>query len=143
MQQLYDLEYAVKELGYDACVSHYDDDMAQQLAAEKGLSEYTLLVNGGRYQDVPQIHFHLFEGKSKDGMMWGQERYEPPLPDAEISEHLTAIAYAHPRPNREFHYVIPTTQEGFDLAGLQTGVEGCQEALLHMLSLGQLMVVLI
>ena len=27
-------EYAVKELGYDACVSHYDDDMADQLAAQ-------------------------------------------------------------------------------------------------------------
>ncbi len=26
-------EYAVKELGYDACISHYDDDMDEQLAA--------------------------------------------------------------------------------------------------------------
>ena len=25
-------QYAVEQLGYDACVSHYDDDMAQQLA---------------------------------------------------------------------------------------------------------------
>ena len=72
--------------------------------------------------------------------MWGQEPYDQPLPNSDISQYLTAIAYAHPRPNREFHYIVSTTQERFDLPGLQTEVEGTQEALLQMLSLAQQLV---
>ncbi len=35
--------------------------VAQQLVEQLGLAEigYRLIVNGGRYQDVPQLHFHL------------------------------------------------------------------------------------
>jgi histidine triad (HIT) family protein len=29
-------------------------------------SGYRLIVNGGKYQDVPQLHFHLVSGKVKD-----------------------------------------------------------------------------
>lgn len=114
--------------------------LSQQLAAEKSLSDYTLLVNGGHYQDVPQIHFHLFQGKSKDGMTWGQETYEPALHDAEIADHFTARAYVHPRPNREFHYIISTTSPDFKFSHLQTQLEANKKALLQMLSLAQLMV---
>ena len=47
-------EYAVKELGYDACVSHYDDDMAQQLAAEcpDGIDVYFENVGGSSWEAV-------------------------------------------------------------------------------------------
>ena len=33
----------------------------QRLVNERGLSEagYRLITNGGKYQDVPQLHFHL------------------------------------------------------------------------------------
>ena len=114
--------------------------LAQQLAAEKGLSEYTLLVNGGHYQDVPQIHFHLFQGKSKDGMTWGQEKYEPALDEGKISNHLTALAYPHPRANRDVHYIVSSKLPDFQLSCLHTQAEACNEALLHMLSLAQLIV---
>jgi histidine triad (HIT) family protein len=35
--------------------------VARRLAARLGLERagYRLIVNGGRYQDVPQLHFHL------------------------------------------------------------------------------------
>lgn len=36
---------------------------------------YTILVNGGKYQDVPQVHFHLAHGKDKQGIALGQEKY--------------------------------------------------------------------
>ena len=41
-------DYAVQELGYDACVSHYDDDMASQLAAvcPEGIDVYFENVGG-------------------------------------------------------------------------------------------------
>ena len=47
-------DYAVKELGYDACVSHYDDDMAQQLAAAcpKGIDVYFENVGGSSWEAV-------------------------------------------------------------------------------------------
>ncbi len=47
-------EYAVNELGYDACVSHYDDDMAEQLAAEcpDGIDVYFENVGGSSWEAV-------------------------------------------------------------------------------------------
>ena len=54
-------EYAVKELGYDACVSHYDDDMAQQLKAEcpQGIDVYFENVGGTSWEAVmPLLNNH-------------------------------------------------------------------------------------
>ncbi|MEH6559713.1 MAG: NADP-dependent oxidoreductase [Oceanicoccus sp.] len=54
-------EYAVKELGYDACVSHYDDDMAQQLKAEcpQGIDVYFENVGGSSWEAVmPLLNNH-------------------------------------------------------------------------------------
>jgi len=54
-------EYAVKELGYDACVSHYDDDMAQQLAAQcpDGIDVYFENVGGSSWEAVmPLLNNH-------------------------------------------------------------------------------------
>lgn len=47
-------DYAVKELGYDACVSHYDKDMAQQLAAAcpDGIDVYFENVGGSSWEAV-------------------------------------------------------------------------------------------
>lgn len=47
-------EYAVKELGYDACVSHYDADMATQLAAAcpDGIDVYFENVGGSSWAAV-------------------------------------------------------------------------------------------
>ena len=47
-------EYAVKVLGYDACVSHYDDDMAKQLAAAcpEGIDVYFENVGGSSWEAV-------------------------------------------------------------------------------------------
>ena len=38
---------------------------AQHLVGQLGLERrgYRLIVNGGRYQDVPQLHFHLVSGR--------------------------------------------------------------------------------
>jgi len=47
-------QYAVDVLGYDACVSHYDDDMAAQLAAEcpDGIDVYFENVGGSSWEAV-------------------------------------------------------------------------------------------
>jgi len=47
-------EFAVKELGYDACISHHDKDMAAQLAAAcpKGVDVYFENVGGSAWEAV-------------------------------------------------------------------------------------------
>lgn len=39
---------------------------AQRIVRKLGLQNegYRLIVNGGRYQDVPHLHFHLISGES-------------------------------------------------------------------------------
>ena len=41
----------------------------QTLVVELGLTQtgYRLIVNGGEYQDVPQLHFHLISGERGQG----------------------------------------------------------------------------
>lgn len=54
-------KYAVEVLGYDACVSHYDDDMAQQLAAQcpAGIDVYFENVGGSSWEAVmPLLNKH-------------------------------------------------------------------------------------
>jgi NADPH-dependent curcumin reductase CurA len=47
-------DYALKELGYDACISHYDEDMAEQLAAAcpDGIDVYFENVGGSSWAAV-------------------------------------------------------------------------------------------
>jgi NADPH-dependent curcumin reductase CurA len=47
-------KYAVEVLGYDACISHYDDDMAEQLAAAcpDGIDVYFENVGGSSWEAV-------------------------------------------------------------------------------------------
>lgn len=54
-------EYAVNELGYDDCVSHYDPNMAKQLAAAcpKGIDVYFENVGGSSWEAVmPLLNTH-------------------------------------------------------------------------------------
>src|SRR3990167_2795206 len=41
---------------------------AQVIIDTEEFTSYALLVNGGDYQDVPQMHFHLAMGNSRDGI---------------------------------------------------------------------------
>jgi NADPH-dependent curcumin reductase CurA len=53
--------YAVETLGYDACVSHYDEDMAQQLAVAcpDGIDVYFENVGGSSWEAVmPLLNNH-------------------------------------------------------------------------------------
>jgi histidine triad (HIT) family protein len=86
----------------------------QTVASRKELSDFCVLVNGGAYQDVPQIHFHLVSGRVKGASQPGAGLYAPQ--DAQLDTTPPArtesfppgnvLTSPHPNPARQFHYVI-------------------------------------
>lgn len=91
------------------------------LALRRGLAErqtdtgFALLVNGGTYQDVPQLHFHLA------GLDYGLLYRAPPAPPTApaLVRTATLSAWLHPQPQRAAHAVIWPTRSLVwrDLAG--------------------------
>ena len=50
---------------------------AQMIINTEEFTSYALLVNGGDYQDVPQMHFHLAMGNSREGIPIVSTNYKP------------------------------------------------------------------
>jgi histidine triad (HIT) family protein len=77
--------------------------VAQKVASSPNLfaSGFALISNGGAYQEIPQLHFHLAEGTVF-------QDFETPrsLPTAFDIDEAFVKAYRHPDPFRTFHYVI-------------------------------------
>lgn len=76
-------EYAVQELGYDACISHYDDDMAEQLkeACPKGIDVYFENVGGSSWEAVMPL-LNTFARVPVCGLIAHYNQTElPPGPD--------------------------------------------------------------
>jgi diadenosine tetraphosphate (Ap4A) HIT family hydrolase len=91
--------------------------LALVLAHRRGLHRqgFALLVNGGAYQDVPQLHFHL--AGLDDGLRYTLPPQAPTRPPLLRTSNLAA--YRHPRPQRAVHLaILPTTTLTWtDLAG--------------------------
>lgn len=68
-------------------------------ADRAGIRPKTILVNGGAYQDVPQIHFHLANGANRNGEAWGKELYVPPF---QLTEPISILD--HPNSDRPVHW---------------------------------------
>ena len=76
-------QYAVDVLGYDACVSHYDDDMAEQLKAvcPKGIDVYFENVGGSSWEAVMPL-LNTFARVPVCGLIAHYNQTElPPGPD--------------------------------------------------------------
>ena len=75
---------------------------AVRCAALTHLSDYTILVNGNSYQDVPQLHFHVAAGLDENGNRLGQDKIRfqqtaPPL-ETEISHwHIFSFPISEKR----------------------------------------------
>ncbi len=80
---------------------------AQQAAHLEALPHYALLVNGGTYQDVPQMHFHLAAGPDKHGKNPSSDALTS-LPDTKqlFIESSTVQAYQLPSNSTDFHIAI-------------------------------------
>jgi len=77
--------------------------LALVLAFEKHLDQqgFTLLVNGGAYQDVGQLHFHL---AGQPCPVWYV--YPENVPDGVLFETESLTAFYHPHPQRTTHVVL-------------------------------------
>ncbi|KAA3659332.1 MAG: HIT domain-containing protein [Chloroflexi bacterium] len=96
-------------------------------AVSHNLPSFSILVNGGSYQDVPQIHFHLIDGPTISGQNWEPEKHIPPASSTEIVQNDSAIAYSHPSSTSDFHFIV-TSQQSHpfgknDFAQAKTGKE--------------------
>ncbi|MCP4363025.1 MAG: HIT domain-containing protein [Chloroflexi bacterium] len=89
-------------------------------AADLKLRPYTLLINGGAYQDVPQLHWHLLN----DPVQPDIEPVELPSEQAISQRYGQALSYEHPQPTAPFHHLL----------------NGEADALLDVLALAQMIV---
>ena len=110
----------------------------QIIAAQMDLTEYSVLVNGGNYQDVPQLHFHVAAG-SKSRL--SQEHFEPPSPEANVERHQAVFTYPHPRPIRKLHQIICSEEQNNGFASLKLEDGSWQMLLFNILDLAQKIVV--
>lgn len=113
---------------------------AQALGRQSRLTAYAVLVNGGEYQDVPQLHFHVAGGGRKDGEAMYEEQN---LPKGWIKgiegaiQQGNVMAIVHPTPAREFHYVFISANATPDLWSLNFFNPDHRNALAELLRLAQ------
>ncbi len=104
-------------------------------AVSHNLASFSILVNGGSYQDVPQIHFHLISGPTTSGQQWKPEQYTPPTANTKITRNQQAIAYPHPTPASDFHFMITPEHSINSLPKIdfsQCAAQGEITAVLHL-----------
>lgn len=78
---------------------------AQVLGRQSGLKQYTVLVNGGAYQDVPQLHFHVASGGRSDNLpMYTEQNLTSDL--ISVDDHALTVLIDHPAPARAYHKLI-------------------------------------
>ncbi|BAT51367.1 histidine triad protein [Nostoc sp. NIES-3756] len=108
---------------------------------QQSLFDCTILVNGGEYQDVPQIHFHLASGIQKDGTPMYREKFAFPSQDSDCRKLGQAIAYFHPYSVRAFHYIITAVDNTLSLFNLDLDNELHRATLLDVLRLCQKLII--
>lgn len=121
----------------DALVINSVFQIAQKVAKDKIMNQYTLLVNGGLYQDVPQVHFHLAAGDDKHGYSLGRES-SLETPKSEIETSVTSVlAYRSPEPTREVDIILSPLQRVDSLSKLDLNDRNNRQIILDILSASQ------
>lgn len=78
----------------------------QQAASQQKLEGFAILLNGGEYQDVPQLHLHLISGKSKDNIELIYTQYHRAVHGRLVEKNRGVVVLESDSPLREFHTVI-------------------------------------
>lgn len=115
---------------------------AQAAAQREGFSEYALLVNGGTSQDVPQLHFHLASGPTKDGSHPGDTTLlQLPTPHQLICKTNTLCAYQMPPNHPGLHIAIVPQKQHSAFHKMNLQAANHQEILLQSFALAQNLIV--
>lgn len=110
---------------------------AQALGRKRGLKTYSVLVNGGIYQDVPQLHFHVVSGGRQDGEEMYREQNVGLRGVADGYRKGRAGVNVHPAPAREFHQLLCATDKTPSLWALDFFNPDHRAALVDILCLAQ------
>lgn len=124
----------------DALVLNSVFQIAQKAADEKRMDRYTLLVNGGQYQDVPQIHFHLAAGEDKHGHSLGKETSSANHRSEIDTGVRTVVAYKSLEPTREIDIVLSPLHSVNSLSNLDLNNKNNRQTLLDILRASQSLV---
>jgi len=107
----------------------------QRIASEKDLHDYKIIVNGGSYQDVPQLHFHLGSGDSSNKEL--RYKWQEPDKNHQRNQYQSAILYPCPYPQREVHYIITTIEDAPFFPQIDLTNQGNIDSLIDILILAQ------
>jgi len=108
----------------------------RKIAMESNLHDYKIMVNGGNYQDVPQIHFHLGSGNVNDKQDF-KYTWQNSNNKAHQKQYKSAILYPCPNPQRETHFIITTKDTPF-FPKIDFGNQKHVNSLIDILSLAQI-----
>jgi diadenosine tetraphosphate (Ap4A) HIT family hydrolase len=108
----------------------------RKIAVESNLHDYKIMVNGGNYQDVPQIHFHLGSGNVNDKQDF-KYTWQNSNNKAHQKQYKSAILYPCPNPQRETHFIITTKDTPF-FPKIDFGNQKHVNSLIDILSLAQI-----
>ena len=110
----------------------------QQAATLEGLSYFTLLVNGGIYQDVPQLHFHLATGHDPYGKNLNtQVLTQLPNNKQLLIETRTIQAYQLSKSDIHLHLAIISNKPHPTIADIALTAPENQKILIKMFALAQ------
>jgi histidine triad (HIT) family protein len=108
----------------------------QKISAEKELHDFKIIVNGGNYQDVAQIHFHLGSGNVDDKQDF-KYLWQDSNDKVHQRQYRSAILYPCPNPQRETHCIITTEDTPF-FPKIDFGNQKHANSLIDILSLAQI-----
>ena len=115
----------------------------KSVSCQKELSNFMVIVNGGAYQDVPQIHFHIACQCTKGNRLPGTERVPWDRLDLTRAERFPSeatLAFPHPNPARQFHYVVMAANAIPGLTGLDLTNAAHTRSLLALLCAAQTLI---
>lgn len=125
---------------FDRKVASSVYQIAQKVAGQKNLDTYTVLVNGGQYQDVPQVHFHLASGQDKNGRSLGTEKIQDNHGPGIVTGIETVRAFNNARPSREVDIILSPVGKVNSLADLDLNKPVNREVLIDILRSAQSLV---
>lgn len=81
-------------------------DGALEISKKTNTDNYSLIVNGGTYQDVPQMHFHLVAGTGKNGSFGISDPFYTSTEGQVLKDNNSVIVHTNKNPRREIDFLI-------------------------------------